>query len=106
MKRKHYYLLLTVLGLLIPYSVFISWVFENGLDIPLMISEITSDKVSATAWLDAIVAGVVLLVLMLTEGRETKVPHLWLPVLTTLTVGVSLGLPLFLYLREVGRENA
>jgi hypothetical protein len=29
-----------------------------------------------------------------------RVPHRWLPVLGSLTVGVSLGLPLFLYMRE------
>ena len=106
MKRKHVFLILSVLGLLIPYTVFLSWVFEHGLDFQLMIREITSDKVSATAWLDAIIAGVVLLFLMLSEGRETRVPYLWLPIMTTLTIGVSLGLPLFLYLREVGRERA
>jgi hypothetical protein len=31
--------------------------------------------------------------------------RIWLPVLGTLTVGVSLGLPLFLLMREMHRES-
>jgi len=34
------------------------------------------------------------------EGRRAKVPRLWMPVTATCLVGVSCGLPLFLYLRE------
>ena len=32
--------------------------------------------------------------------RASRIPALWLPVLGTVTVGVSFGLPLYLYLRE------
>jgi len=39
------------------------------------------------------------------EGRRINLKRLWLPVLATLTVGVSLGLPLFLLLTEIQFEN-
>jgi hypothetical protein len=34
------------------------------------------------------------------EGRRIALSLLWLPVIATLLVGVSLGLPLFLFLRQ------
>jgi len=34
------------------------------------------------------------------EGRRLAIPR-WLPVLATVTVGVSLGFPLFLYMRQL-----
>ena len=49
-------------------------------------------------WVDAFWAFVLL------EGRRLSMSGLWVPIAANLLVGVSLGLPLFLYLREVRRE--
>lgn len=51
------------------------------------------------------VSAVVLFVFMFTDGVERRVARLRLPVVGTLVVGVSLGLPLFLYLVKVSRER-
>jgi Terpene cyclase DEP1 len=42
----------------------------------------------------------VLFLFIATEGRRIALSLLWLPVIATLVVGVSLGLPLFLFLRQ------
>jgi hypothetical protein len=34
------------------------------------------------------------------EGTRVKARHLWAPIVANLAVGVSLGLPLFLFMRE------
>lgn len=52
-----------------------------------------------------VVSAVVLFVFVFTDGVERRVANLWLPVVGTLFVGVSLGLPLFLYLVEVTEER-
>jgi len=52
-----------------------------------------------------VVSAVVLFVFMFTDGVERRVARLWLPVVGTLVVGVSLGLPLFLHLTEVSKER-
>jgi len=39
------------------------------------------------------------------EGARLKMSRLWLPIVSVLFVGVSLGLPLFLYLRESELER-
>ena len=50
--------------------------------------------------MDVIVSAVVLVTFILSEGRRLDLSRLWLPILATLLVGVSLGFPLFLYTRQ------
>ncbi|MFL6500493.1 MAG: DUF2834 domain-containing protein [Candidatus Udaeobacter sp.] len=38
------------------------------------------------------------------ERAALGIRHLWLPIVATLAVGVSCGLPLFLYMRERVRD--
>jgi hypothetical protein len=56
--------------------------------------------------LDVIVASVVLCALVVIEGRRAGMKHLWAPIAANLAVGVSLGLPLFLYMREQRLERS
>jgi hypothetical protein len=49
------------------------------------------------------VSSVVLWVFVFTEGRRLGMKNLWAPIAGNLAVGVSLGLPLFLYMREEHR---
>ena len=50
-------------------------------------------------------SSVVLWVFVIREGRRLGLRHLWIPIAGNLTVGVSLGLPLFLYMREKQLEG-
>ena len=104
-KKKHVYLLLCFLGTVLPYSQFMLWVADNGLDVSLLFEEIISSRIAAFCWLDVVVSAIVLFVFMFTDGVERRIAKLWLPVVGTLVVGVSLGLPLFLYLVEVSKER-
>jgi hypothetical protein len=45
-------------------------------------------------------------VFVLSEGRRLGIRRLWAPLAASLVVGVSLGLPLFLYLRARQLETA
>jgi hypothetical protein len=100
MSRKHVYLLLCIIGAVVPYLAFVPWVREHGFDLSLMVEELFANRISAFFGLDVIVSSVVLWVFVAWEGPRVGVRHLWAPVAASLTVGVSLGLPLFLYLRE------
>ncbi|MCY3659298.1 MAG: DUF2834 domain-containing protein [Caldilineaceae bacterium] len=55
---------------------------------------------STFTWFDVLVSAVVLIVFIRSEGRRAAIPLLWVPIVATCVVGVSLGLPLFLLLRE------
>lgn len=50
--------------------------------------------------MDVIVSASVLILFVFAEGRRLGMQKLWVPVIGTLLVGVSLGLPLFLYMRH------
>jgi hypothetical protein len=95
------YLILAVLGAVLPYSQLVPWLAEHGPDLPSMVAELFSTRIGAFFGLDVLVSAAVLIAFALHEGARRRMRLVWLPIAATLTVGVSLGLPLFLYLREV-----
>ncbi len=56
---KLFYLVMSVLGLLLPFTQFVPWLFEFGLDLPLLLSEASATHLFAFAWLDVVVTAVV-----------------------------------------------
>ena len=106
MSTRSVYLGLCVLGILLPYSQFVSWLWEHGLNLPLLYSDMFASRINTFFVFDVLISAVVVLVLVLTEGKRLGVEHLWAPIAGTLVVGVSFGLPLFLYLRERRRMTS
>ena len=93
---KRVYLGLAVIGLVLPYSQFIPFLMENGVNTSLIIHEITAYRLSAFAWLDVVITAVVVIIAVF----EEKIDFWWIPVAASLLVGPSCGLPLYLFLRE------
>lgn len=107
MTRKAVYLVFCVLGILLPYSQFVPWVVaHHGVPLGLFVRELFANRIGAFFGMDVLVSAVVLIFFVRREGKRLGVRHLWLPIVGTLTVGVSLGFPLFLYLREGALESA
>ena len=100
MNRKALYLLLCILGFALPYSQFIPWVLEHGLDMRLFLQQLFANRIGGFFGLDVLVSAVTLIGFVRNEGGRLKMDRLWLPIASVLLVGVSLGFPLFLYLRE------
>src|SRR5262245_19082708 len=100
MRPKHAYIALCVLGTALPYSQFVPFLVEHGLDLRLFLDQLFSNRIAGLFGWDVIVSSAVLWVLVFVEGRRSGVRHLWAPIAANLAVGVSLGLPLFLYMRE------
>ena len=100
MKPKTIYLVLCVLGFVVPYAAFVPWVAQHGLDLRLFVEQMLANRISTFFSLDVIVSAVVLFRFAAAESARHRIPRRWLVLLATLLVGVSLGLPLFLYLRE------
>jgi hypothetical protein len=101
MKTKQIlYLILCVAGTALPYSQLIPFVREHGLDLSLLMQQLFANKVSGFFGLDVIVSSLVLWVFVYSEGTRFSMRHLWIYIASNLLVGVSLGLPLFLLMRE------
>jgi hypothetical protein len=108
MNRKIFYLVLCVLGFALPYSQFVPWVIEHGLNMRLFIQQLFANRIGGFFGMDVLVSAVTLISFISSEGARLKMRALWLPVVSVLLVGVSLGLPVFLYLREreLGRPTS
>ncbi len=103
---KWIYALLCVLGLVLPYYFFVPFALQHGLDISLLVGQLFASPVSSFFGTDVIVSSLVLWAFIYQETRRRTVRLWWLCVLASLTVGVSLGFPLFLLLREIETEGA
>ena len=100
MTPKTIYLVLCVIGAALPLSQLLPFLRDHGLDLQLMVAQLFANPISSFFGLDVIVSSVVVWVFVAVEGRRAGVSHLWAPIAASLLVGVSLALPLFLYLRE------
>ena len=106
MTAKTRYLILCILGLVLPYWQFIPWVAAHGLNMRLFIQQLFANRIGGFFAMDVLVSAVVLFVFIGRESARLGGRGWWLPQLAVLLVGVSLGLPLFLYMREVRLERA
>ncbi len=94
------YLFAAAVGAALPLSYLFRFLAARGLDLPAFFGQLFQTDISAFFGVDVIISGLVLLVLIAREGRRLRMRGLWACALCTLLVGVSLGLPLFLFFRE------
>jgi hypothetical protein len=98
---KYVYLGLFLLGVVVPYAAFLPWLMiHGGMDLDLFIYELFGNLISTFFAADVIVSAIVLWAFVVIEGKRAGVRHKWAPILASITIGVSAGLPLFLFLRE------
>jgi hypothetical protein len=93
------YLLLCVLGTALPYSQFVPFLLEKGLNINAFFGELFANQISGFFGMDVIVSSLVFGTFVFSEGSRLKMKNLWIYI-ASLLVGVSLGLPLFLLMRQ------
>ncbi len=98
------YLVLCILGTLLPLSQFVPFLLEHGLAPGEFLGQLFATRISAFFGLDVAVSAVVLCAFVVAEGRRLGMRRLWLYFVATFGVGVSLGLPLFLLAREGHRQ--
>lgn len=104
MKLRHVYFSLFVLGIVLPYTFFGPWFLENGINVRLFLSELFSTRIGGGFGMDVFVSITVLLIFAWAEIRRLNIRRGWWILATIFVaanaVGVSCGLPLFLYLRQ------
>ena len=104
MKLKTLYLVLCLIGAVVPYWQFVPWVSQNGLSMPLFFHQLFANRISSYFGIDVFVSAAVLVVFMRSESSRLRIAGRWLPILALLLVGVSLAFPMFLYMRERNLE--
>jgi predicted membrane-bound mannosyltransferase len=93
------YMLLAIVGALVPLTAFLPWLGDNGLNMPRFVGALFVNPVSRFFAWDVILSALTLVLFILVDGRREGVRPLWLPIVATGLIGVSCGLPLFLALR-------
>ncbi|MEM7295366.1 MAG: DUF2834 domain-containing protein [Pseudomonadota bacterium] len=94
------WLALAAWGTAHPMSYFIAWFRENGFDLGGMIDAWhVNDATSGLVW-DLTVAAVVLTIWVIYETAASRDWPRLLAIPATFCIGVSCGLPLYLYLRS------
>ena len=94
------YIILSIVGLVLPYSQFIPFMADNGLDFPLLESQLFANRISSAFALDVFVSSVVFWIFLFREGTRLQMKLLWIYVVFNLTIGLSFALPLFLLRRS------
>lgn len=94
------YMILCILGTILPYSQFVPFLMEHGLDLKLFVEQLFANRISAFFGADVVVSSLALWMFVFWEGSRLKMKHLWIYIASNLLVGVSLGLPLFLFMRQ------
>ena len=106
MKPRHLYLGLCARGVFVPNSLFVPWVMANGVAPRRFVQALFANGVSAFFGMDVVLSAIALGAFVVIEGARIGLTRRWLPIAATCLVGVSLGLPLFLYQRQVHLDRS
>ena len=105
MSPKNIFLLLSIAGTLVPYYFFFQFITGADAGAQAFLSSITDSPVASFFAWDVIISVLVVWGLIMTEGQRLKMKNLWVYLIFSLLVGVSLALPAFLYQRELALEK-
>ena len=105
MRRKSIYLILALLGLVVPYWFLFKFLSTNGFDLALLVQQLFANNISTFFAVDLVISILVFWLYMIAEANKLHMKNWWLYILASLTVGLSFALPLFLYFREGKLEN-
>ena len=100
MSLRRFYLLMCVLGTVIPWLFFAGFFARNGLDIPMFVMGLFSNGAAGGFSSDILMSIVVFWVWSLVDAKQYGVRNWWLVLPASALVGLSLALPLYLYLRQ------
>lgn len=96
---------MAIVGTALPLFNLFTYIMQFGFHPMPMIQFLFDDPLIAFVSWDVVISAMVLISFITFEGLRIRMKHQWLPIVATLTVGVSLGLPLFLFMRELRLER-
>ncbi|MEJ8476473.1 DUF2834 domain-containing protein [Roseibium algae] len=97
---KHFYLVMAVAGTAIPWLFFSSFIVSHGIDIPLFIQSLFANPATGGFTADILISITVFWVWSYDDAKGRGIKTWWLVLPAVFCVGLSLAMPLYLYLRE------
>jgi hypothetical protein len=105
MRIRHLYLLLCVIGAILPFTQYVPFVLAQGWNLQIFFQQMLANRISIGFALDLVVAAIVFIIFIFAEGKRLGMRFVWLPLTVTLLIGLSSGFPLFLYMRQTHLER-
>jgi hypothetical protein len=102
---KNIYLLLAILGGIIPYLFFFQFIQIEGLNIPLFVESLFVNGAAGGFSADLLFTSFVFWLFMFVESKDSSNPKPYLFIILNLTIGLSCALPAYLY-AKVCSKNA
>lgn len=95
-----FYLSAAVAGTVIPWLFFADFFSRFGLDLPLFLQSLFHNGAAGGFSADVLISLLIFWVWSYRDARNLALPHWWLVLPSSCLVGLSLSLPLYLFLRE------
>lgn len=99
------YLLLAILGAIVPYVFFGNFMLEQGMDLTEFVRQLFATSPASGFTVDLLITSAAFWIWSFREARQRDMRHWWVYVALNLTVGLSCALPLFLYFRQLRIEH-
>lgn len=100
MKLRIFYLIATIVGTALPYYKLFQFTAQEGWSLTRYLDQLFVNAASSMGAIDLLISTVVFWVFVEYEGRKQGMRHRWIYMAVNLFIGLSAGLPLFLYMRE------
>ncbi|GLQ16464.1 DUF2834 domain-containing protein [Maritalea porphyrae] len=99
MNISRFYILLALLGLVLPWAQYMPFVQTHGVNLPLFISQVFANGPATGFALDVLWATLVFWIWSYFDARQNNVPHWWAALLAGACLGLSVALPLYLAIK-------
>lgn len=99
MNPKRFYLAAGVLGTLVPWAFFANFFVENGIDVQGFIVGLFTNGAAGGFAADVTISIAVFWVWAYSDAKQNNINNWWLILPAGCFAGLSLALPLYLYLR-------
>ena len=97
--NKQIYLVMMAIGTILPWYFFSGFISAQGMDLTRFLASMYENGAAAGAVTDLFISAAVFWVWSYADAEHKGVRKWWLVIPATLTVGLSLALPLYLYMR-------
>lgn len=104
--KKSVYLGLAIVGIALPMSQFIPASLDGSFSVGAMLSEMTATATLRGVSFDFMVTALTGIVFGVIEAVRLKIRSAWVPLVGSVLIGFSFGLPCFLLLRELALERS
>ncbi len=100
---RNFYLAAAIIGTIATWFVLFPFFQQNGPDLPGFVAALFANPAAGAGSTDLIISIVVFWIWSFVDARRNAIRHWWLVLPASLTVGLALSLPLYLFMRETAK---